>query len=56
MYQEQLLKMAIPILGEAILILGGAVVVEVVGVAVEEEEAAGEDGVEVKAMVTTLKS
>ena len=53
MYQEQLLKMAIPILGEAILILGGAMVV---GVAVEEEEGVGEDGFEVEAMVTTLKS
>ena len=56
MYQEQPLKMAIPILGEAILILGGAVVVDAVGVAVGEEEAMGEDGVEVEAMVTTLKS
>ena len=56
MYQEQPLKMAIPILGGAILILGGVVVVAAVGVAVEAEEAAGADGVEVKAMVTTLKS
>ena len=56
MYQEQLLKMVTPTLGEAILILGGAAVVEVVGVAVGEEEAVGEDGVEVEAMVTTLKS
>ena len=48
MCQEQPLKMAIPI-------LGGAVVVEAVGVAVEEEEAAGEDGVGVEAKATTLK-
>ena len=40
MYQEQLLKMVTPTLGEAILILGGAVVVEDVDVAVAEEEVA----------------